>query len=96
MYGVKTTICDIILIIKAHVISSKRNKYIDNNMIHNTEVWCVFPPRSHTQFVGDGQDHFEDGHEGRYLAKIAAADHLGVDLQAPLVVLACHTAADLM
>lgn len=48
------------------------------------------------QLVGDGHEHFEDGHEGRDLAEVAAADHLSVDLQAPLVVLARHAAADLM
>ena len=48
------------------------------------------------QLVGDGHDHFEDGHEGGDLAEVAAADHLGVDLQATLVVLARHTAADLV
>lgn len=48
------------------------------------------------QLVGDGHDHFEDGHEGGDLAEVAAADHLGVDLQAPLVVLARHAAADLV
>lgn len=48
------------------------------------------------QLIGDGHDHFEDGHEGGDLAEVAAADHLGVDLQAPLVVLARHTAADLV
>lgn len=48
------------------------------------------------QLVGDGHDHFEDGHEGGDLAEVAAADHLSVDLQAPLVVLARHTAADLV
>lgn len=57
---------------------------------------CVSAPGSDAQLVGDGHDHFEDGHEGGDLAKVAAADHLGVHLQAPLVVLACHTAADLM
>lgn len=50
----------------------------------------------HAQLVGDGHDHFEDGHEGGDLAEVAAADHLGVDLQAPLVVLARHAAADLV
>lgn len=48
------------------------------------------------QLVGDGHEHFEDGHEGGDLAEVAAADHLGVDLQAPLVVLAGHAAADLV
>lgn len=48
------------------------------------------------QLVGDGHEHFEDGHEGGDLAEVAAADHLGVDLQAPLVVLARHAAADLV
>lgn len=49
-----------------------------------------------TQLVGNGHDHFEDGHEGGDLAEVAAADHLGVDLQAALVVLARHAAADLV
>lgn len=49
-----------------------------------------------TQLVGNGHDHFEDGHEGGDLAEVAAADHLRVDLQAPLVVLARHAAADLV
>lgn len=52
--------------------------------------------RLDAQLVGDGHDHFEDGHEGGDLAEVAAADHLGVDLQAPLVVLARHTAANLV
>lgn len=56
----------------------------------------VSPRRLDAQLVGDGHDHFEDGHEGGDLAEVAAADHLGVDLQAPLVVLARHTAADLV
>lgn len=46
------------------------------------------PGASDSQLVGDGHDHFEDGHEGRNLAEVAAADHLCVDLQAPLVILA--------
>lgn len=50
----------------------------------------------HAQLVGDSHEHFEDGHEGGDLAEVAAADHLGVDLQAPLVVLARHAAADLV
>lgn len=48
------------------------------------------------QLVGDSHEHFEDGHEGGDLAEVAAADHLSVDLQTPLVVLVRHTAADLM
>lgn len=48
------------------------------------------------QLVGDGHEHFEDGHKGGDLAEVAAADHLGVDVQTSLVVLARHTAADLM
>lgn len=61
----------------------------------NTEVWSgCFPGGSDSQLVGNGHDHFEDGHEGRNLAEVAAAYHLGVDLQTPLVVLARHTAAD--
>lgn len=63
----------------------------------NTAVWAdCAPGGSDSQLVGDGHDHFEDGHEGRNLAEVAAADHLGVDLQAPLVILAHHTAADLV
>lgn len=63
----------------------------------NTVGWSDGAPgASDSQLVGDGHDHFEDGHEGRNLAEVAAADHLGVDLQAPLVILACHTAADLV
>lgn len=46
------------------------------------------------QLVGDSHDHFQDGHEGRDLTEVAAADHLSVDLQAPLVILACHAATD--
>lgn len=49
-----------------------------------------------TQLVGDGHEHFEDGHEGRDLAEVAAADHLSVNLQAALVVLARHAATDLV
>lgn len=48
------------------------------------------------QLVGNGHEHFEDGHKGGNLTEVAAADHLGVDLQTPLVVLARHTAADLV
>lgn len=60
-------------------------------------MWSdCFPGGSDSQLVGNRHDHFEDGHEGRNLAEVAAAYHLGVDLQTPLVVLACHTAADLM
>lgn len=63
----------------------------------NTEVWSdCFPGGLHSQLVGDGHDHFEDGHEGRNLTEVAAAYNLGVDLQASLVVLARHTAADLV
>lgn len=47
-----------------------------------------------SQLVGDGHEYFEDGHEGRDLAEVAAADHLGVHLQAALVVLARDAAAD--
>ena len=53
-------------------------------------------PGLDTQLVGDGHDHFEDGHEGGDLAEVAAADHMGVDLQTPLVVLARHATADLV
>lgn len=52
--------------------------------------------RLNAQLVGDGHEHFKDGHEGGDLAEVAAADHLGVDLQAPLVVLARYAAADLV
>lgn len=52
--------------------------------------------RLHAQLVGDSHDYFEDRHEGGDLAEVAAADHLSVDLQTPLVVLAGHTATDLM
>lgn len=63
----------------------------------NTEVWSdCFTGGSDSQLVGNRHDHFEDGHEGRNLAEVAAAYHLGVDLQTPLVVLARHTAADLV
>lgn len=44
----------------------------------------------------DGHDHFENGHEGGDLTEVAAADHLSVDLQAALVVLARHATADLV
>lgn len=57
--------------------------------------WCCLQVLN-AQLVGDGHEHFEDGHEGRDLAEVAAADHLGVDLQAPLVVLARYAATDLM
>lgn len=63
----------------------------------NTVVWSdCFPGGSDPQLVGNGHNHFEDGHEGRNFAEVAAADHLGVDLQAPLVILTRHTAADLV
>lgn len=55
-----------------------------------------WPWRLHAQLVGDSHDHFENRHEGGDLAEVAAADHLSVDLQTPLVVLAGHTATDLM
>lgn len=58
-------------------------------------VWWA-PWRLDAQLVGNGHDHFKDGHEGRDLAEVAAADHLGVDLQTPLVILACHATADLV
>lgn len=64
-----------------------------NKYASNTDC---FPGASDSQLVGNGHDHFEDGHEGGNLAEVAAADHLGVDLQAPLVVLAGHAAADLV
>lgn len=60
-------------------------------------MWSgCFPGGSDSQFVSNCHDHFEDGHEGRNLAEVAAAYHLGVDLQPALVVLARHTAADLV
>lgn len=58
-------------------------------------AWCC-PWGLDAQLVGDSHDHFEDGHEGGDLAEVAAADHLGVDLQASLVVLARNAAADLV
>lgn len=62
------------------------------------EVWSDCFPGGvlDSQLVGDRHDHFEDGHEGRNLTEVAAAYNLGVDLQAPLVVLARHAAADLV
>lgn len=63
----------------------------------NTEVWSdCFAGGSDSQLVGNRHDHFEDGHEGRNLAEVAAAYHLGVDVQTPLVVLARHATADLV
>ena len=56
----------------------------------------MFVIGSDPQLDGYGHDHFEDGHEGGDIAEVAAADHLGVDLQAALVVLAGHTAANLV
>lgn len=75
-------------------VKKEINRFLSNP---NTVVWsdCALGA-SDSQLVGDGHDHFEDGHKGRNLAEVAAADHLGVDLQAPLVILACHTAADLV
>lgn len=58
--------------------------------------WAASLEGLDAQLVGDGHEHFEDGHEGGDLAEVAAADHLGVDLQAPLVVLASHATADLV
>lgn len=76
---------------------SKRNKYIYNNMITLKSGWWSLPGGGlDAQLVGDSHDHFEDWHEGGDLAEVAAADHLSVDLQATLVVLAGHTAADLV
>lgn len=51
---------------------------------------------SHGQFVGDGHEHFEDGHEGRDLAEVAAGHHLRVNLQTLLIVTGSHAAADLV
>lgn len=51
---------------------------------------------SDAQLVGDGHYHFEDGHESGYLAEVAAADDLCVHLEAVLVVMRRHTAADLV
>lgn len=64
----------------------------------NTDVWFLggFAGGLDAQLVGDGHEHFEDGHEGGDFAEVAAADHLGVDLQTPLVVLARHAATDLV
>lgn len=75
-------------------VKKEINMYLSNA---NTVVCsdCA-PGASDSQLVGDCHDHFEDGHEGRNLAEVAAADHLCVDLQAPLVILARHTAADLV
>lgn len=60
--------------------------------------WCGVGSgeRSDAQLVGDGHDHFEDGHKGGDLAEVAAADDLCVHLQAVLVVMRRHTAADLV
>lgn len=75
--------------------TKKGNKYIFNNML-TLKCASVGFCWLDAQLVGDGHDHFENRHEGRDLAEVAAADHLGVDLQAPLVVLARHAAADLV
>lgn len=104
MYGaMKTTICNIIGNYSHYQSTSLGQKEINTYKQYvNTEVCSERPPPPlpslwlHAQPVGDGHDHFEDGHEGGDLAEVAAADHLGVDLQATLVVLARHTAADLM
>lgn len=95
LYGVMdTTTCTIVT-----CLSSKRRriKYICHNAATLTcGFWAASLEGLDAQLVGDGHEHFEDGHEGGDFAEVAAADHLGVDLQAPLVVLARHAAADLV
>lgn len=95
LYGVMdTTTCTIVT-----CLSSKRRriKYICHNAATLTcGFWAASLKGLDAQLVGDGHEHFEDGHEGGDFAEVAAADHLGVDLQAPLVVLARHAAADLV
>lgn len=39
-------------------------------------------PCSHPEFVGLRQHHLQDGHERRRLAEVAAADDVGVDVEA--------------
>lgn len=70
-----------------------RNKY-DNITLNSGFV--VSKGGLDSELVGGGDDHFEDGHEGGDLAEVAAADHLSVDLQSPLVVLTGDAAADLV
>lgn len=79
---------------------STAQKYLYNYNLYgsfNTEISSFFSPRrSNAELVGDGHDHFEDGHEGGDLAEVAAADDLGVDGQGVLVVAALDAAADLV
>lgn len=51
---------------------------------------------SHGQFVADGHEHLEDGHEGGDLAEVAAAHDLRVNLQTLQIVAAVDAAADLV
>lgn len=48
------------------------------------------------QLVGDGHEHFEDGHEGRDLAEVAAAHHLRVHLQTLHIAACANTPANLV
>lgn len=95
LYGVMDTTTRTIVT----CLSSKRRriKYICHNATTLTcGFWAASLEGLDAQLVGDGHEHFEDGHEGGDFTEVAAADHLGVDLQAPLVVLARHAAADLV
>ncbi len=57
---------------------------------------CRRALESHGQLVGDGHEHFQDGHEGRDLAEVAAAHHLRVNLQTLLIAADADAAADLV
>lgn len=48
------------------------------------------------QFVGDGHEHFKNGHERRDLAEVTAAHHLRVDLQTLRIVTGSDAAGDLV
>lgn len=43
---------------------------------------CLLKPRSDPEFVGLRQHHLQDGHECWRLAEVAAADDVGVDVEA--------------
>lgn len=51
---------------------------------------------SDPQFVGLRQHHLQDGHEGRRLAEVAAADDVGVDVQALGVASALYAPGDVV
>lgn len=53
-------------------------------------------PYSEAQFVCDGENGLQDGHEARHLAEAATAHHLHVHSEALLEVSSIHTAGHLV